>query len=93
MTTYYHQVYTARNQAKRKRLNDYIIEHGCYPPPCKKQVPLSVFFTPTIRSDSTNNRSDEMIGPKNSVSDELCVEDDVPLMPVLRNQNSNTDDL
>ena len=43
-TTDYHKVNTARNQAERKRLNDYIIEHGCSPPPCKKQVPLSTFF-------------------------------------------------
>ena len=44
-----------------------------------------------IRSYSTNNSSNAIIGPKNSVDDELRVEDDVPLMPVLRNQNSNTD--
>ena len=64
MTTDYHQVNTAVNQEKRKRLNNYIIENGCSPTPRKKHVPLSTFFTPTIRSDSMNNRSDAIIGPK-----------------------------
>ena len=40
-----------------------------------------------IRSDSTNNSSNAIIGPKNSVDDELRVEDDVPLMPIPRNLN------
>ena len=43
MTTYYHQVNTDINQAKIKRLNNYIIENECYPPRRKKQVPLSTF--------------------------------------------------
>ena len=63
-TTDYRQVNTARKQSERKLLNDYITEHGCSPPPRKNQVPLGIFFTPTIRSDSTNNRSDAIIGPK-----------------------------
>ena len=42
---------------------------------------------PNIRSDSTNNRSDAIIGPKNIVDDELLVEDDVPLTPIPRNLN------
>ena len=40
-----------------------------------------------IRSDSTNNSSNAIIRPKNSVDDELRVEDDVPLMPIPRNLN------
>ena len=54
---------------------------------------MSTFFTPNIRSDSTNIRSDAIIGPKNSVDAELRVEDDLPLMPLPRNHNSNIDDL
>ena len=42
---------------------------------------------PNMISDSTNNRSDAIIGPKNSVDDELHVEDDVPLMSIPRNLN------
>ena len=93
MTTYYHQVNTDINQAKIKRLNNYIIEHGYCPIPRKKHVPLSTFFTPTFRYDSMNNRSNAIIGPKYSVDAELHIEDDVSLMPIPRNRNSNTDDL
>ena len=53
----------------------------------------ATFFTPTIGSESRNNRSDAIIGPKNSVAAELREEYDVPLMPIPRNRNSNTDDL
>ena len=46
-----------------------------------------------IRSDYKNNRSDAIIGPNNSVYAEISVEDDLSLMPLPRNHNSNIDDL
>ena len=48
---------------------------------------------PIIRSHFINNRIDAVIKQSNTVDAELHVEDDVPLMPIPRNCNSNTDDL
>ena len=93
MTLYCQQVNTAIKKSEGNRLNYYIIDHGCSPPPRNKWVPLRTLFTPTIIYESTNNWSNAIIGAKNSLDVELRVEDDVPLMPIPRNRNSNTDDL